>query len=96
MSIGLSFLPVAMLTLLDAAAFVLLLALLQRIWGSKRLPAPFPPGPKGYPLIGNLFDVPPAAPWLTFANWGDVYGRSMFISSLKSHLLTTDRQIGVH
>lgn len=84
MSIGLSFLPVAMLgtsfelTLLDAAAFVLLLSLLQRIWVSK-LPAPFPPGPKGYPLIGNFFDVPPAAPWLTFATWGDVYGWSLSI-----------------
>lgn len=89
MSIELFFFPVAMLatgyelTLLDAIAFVLLLALVQRIWGAKRLPAPFPPGPKGYPLIGNLFDVPPVAPWLTFAEWGDVYGRSLFISLSK-------------
>jgi hypothetical protein len=34
-----------------------------------------PPGPKGLPLVGNIFDMPSEKEWLTFARWGDTYGR---------------------
>jgi hypothetical protein len=37
---------------------------------------PLPPGPKGYPLIGNVLDMPTNRPWLTFADWGSKYGMS--------------------
>ena len=42
----------------------------------RRNPAglPYPPGPKGYPIIGNLFDMPSEKEWLTFAEWGAKYG----------------------
>ncbi|EMD40089.1 hypothetical protein CERSUDRAFT_45215 [Gelatoporia subvermispora B] len=33
-----------------------------------------PPGPKGLPFIGNLFDMPLDYPWKTFAKWGEEYG----------------------
>ena len=34
-----------------------------------------PPGPPGIPLpfVGNLFDMPKEAPWLTFLKWGREY-----------------------
>ena len=35
---------------------------------------PLPPGPKGYPLIGNLFDFPITAPWLVYEEWCKTYG----------------------
>lgn len=35
---------------------------------------PLPPGPKGYPLIGNLFDVPTERQWEAWAEWGKKYG----------------------
>ncbi|KAF9029997.1 cytochrome P450 [Hymenopellis radicata] len=35
---------------------------------------PLPPGPKGLPLIGNLFDRPLHHAWLTYTHWGSVYG----------------------
>ena len=38
----------------------------------KRLP--YPPGPKGYPIIKNLLDVPTDKPWLTYHEWGKTYG----------------------
>ncbi|KAF9247139.1 cytochrome P450 [Melanogaster broomeanus] len=43
---------------------------------TKRNPAPFPPGPKGLPLVGNLADMPSVKPWLTFTEWGQKYGKS--------------------
>ncbi len=35
---------------------------------------PFPPGPRGYPIIGSLFDFPTDKPWLTYEKWFKVYG----------------------
>lgn len=35
---------------------------------------PLPPGPKGYPIIGNLLDLPPDKPWVTFHEWSKIYG----------------------
>ncbi|TEB35555.1 cytochrome P450 [Coprinellus micaceus] len=36
--------------------------------------AQLPPGPGGYPLIGNLLDMPTEQEWLTFAQWGETWG----------------------
>ncbi|TFY81773.1 hypothetical protein EWM64_g2232 [Hericium alpestre] len=32
------------------------------------------PGPKGYPLVGNLFDLPMEHEYYTFSKWGREYG----------------------
>ena len=37
----------------------------------RRRPAlPFPPGPKGLPILGNALDMPRESPWLTYWQWG--------------------------
>ncbi|KAF7344988.1 Cytochrome P450 [Mycena venus] len=41
-----------------------------------------PPGPKGYPVIGNVFDMPASQSWKTFAKWGERYGGIMSITLL--------------
>jgi hypothetical protein len=38
-----------------------------------------PPGPKGLPWVGNIFDMPSEKEWLTFAKWGETYGRLLAI-----------------
>jgi hypothetical protein len=32
------------------------------------------PGPRGYPIIGNVFDMPKSREWLHWARHKDVYG----------------------
>ena len=37
---------------------------------------PLPPGPKGYPILGNLFDIPIDKAWLVYNEWRKTYGKS--------------------
>jgi len=53
---------------------------------SKRRPAPFPPGPKPLPVIGNMFDMHSTKPWLTFADWAK-YG--VYQISLNTFIMVT-------
>lgn len=41
---------------------------------TKKNPAQYPPGPPGWPLIGNI-GMPYVKPWLVFAEWGKKYGK---------------------
>ncbi|KAJ7729931.1 cytochrome P450 [Mycena metata] len=43
---------------------------------------PLPPGPRGLPLIGNVFDVPKAREWLAFAEMGRKYGSDIISLNL--------------
>ena len=36
-----------------------------------------PPGPRRFPLIGNLLQMPVDTPWLTFSDWRKEYGESL-------------------
>ncbi|KAF9026341.1 cytochrome P450 [Hymenopellis radicata] len=58
---------------------------LHRIWVAKRRPPP--PGPKGWPVIGNLFDLPKEKEWVTWAKWGDQYGNVTSVNVLGTTLV---------
>ncbi|KAG2032312.1 cytochrome P450 [Suillus americanus] len=53
----------------------------------KKNPASYPPGPRGWPLIGNILDVPRVKPWLTFTEWGKKYGDITHIEVLGRHII---------
>ncbi|KAI0313581.1 cytochrome P450 [Amylostereum chailletii] len=47
-----------------------------------------PPGPKGWPLIGNIFDIPKHAQWLAYANWAREYGSPLIhVKMLGTHIV---------
>ncbi|KAK7029931.1 cytochrome P450 [Favolaschia claudopus] len=56
------------------------LAIWLRLYYSRNKKMHLPPGPKGYPLIGNFFDMPPTQSWITFAEWGQKYGGIMSVT----------------
>jgi len=41
---------------------------------SQRSQVLYPPGPPGFPFLGNLFQLETTKPWHAFAKWKDTYG----------------------
>ena len=74
-------------------AFFVTVALLAAAWLLHRRLSrnpkglPLPPGPKPYPIIGNLFDVPREAAWKGFAKWSDTYGQSLLSLTVVASLM---------
>ncbi|KAK0480062.1 cytochrome P450 [Armillaria novae-zelandiae] len=66
------------LLLLASLGGVLLYRLLSSI---RRRRLPLPPGPKGLPLIGNLWDAPTEFPWRTYAQWTATYGDIFYLDT---------------
>ena len=46
-------------------------------WSLQKSRKNYPPGPKGYPLIGNLLDMPTTKEHITFAEWKKTYGKNV-------------------
>ncbi|KAG2120450.1 cytochrome P450 [Suillus discolor] len=53
----------------------------------RKKPAPYPPGPPGFLLVGNVLDMPKIRPWLTFVEWGKKYGDISHIQVLGQHFI---------
>ncbi|KZS90971.1 cytochrome P450 [Sistotremastrum niveocremeum HHB9708] len=53
--------------------------------GSRRLP--YPPGPKGAPLIGNVLQIPLKGPWVKWAEWAAEYGDIFYLNTLGQSLV---------
>ena len=39
--------------------------------------ARLPPGPRGWPIVGNVTDMPKQQEWVTFSKWAKHYGASL-------------------
>lgn len=57
----------------DYVAFLglLILTLTATMAGRKR--RRLPPGPRGLPILGNIFNVPTDRPWLDYLRWSRQY-----------------------
>ena len=52
---------------------------------------PLPLGPEGFPVIGNLLDMPSNREWITHAEWKDKYGQhDCFVSRTATDTYTGD------
>ncbi|KZT21922.1 cytochrome P450 [Neolentinus lepideus HHB14362 ss-1] len=77
---------------LDAAVLVVFSAIvgLLAVWFSfrkRRSDKTVPPGPKGWPLLGNLFDIPQSSAWYTFTAWRKEYGNIVYLNVLGRPIL---------
>ena len=72
--------------ILAALFFILLSRQLIKSSSGNPKGLPLPPGPKGYPLIGSVFDMPIDKPWLVYDEWFKKYGKSesLIVGSLSS------------
>ena len=62
-----------------------------RTWVARRkanpMGLPYPPGPKPYPLLGNVFDLPASYYWLMYAEWHKIYGDIVHIEAFGRRLI---------
>ena len=66
-------------TLIAASLCVAASLALALKWRSNRGRPPYPPGPKGYPLIGNILDLPKDIPvWQAFISLGRKFSKCPF------------------
>ncbi|KAF8885510.1 cytochrome P450 [Infundibulicybe gibba] len=45
------------------------------------------PGPRGLPFFGNLFQIPNAHSWETYAKWRETYGDAIYVSALGNSIV---------
>lgn len=76
-------------TTLVLALCVLIFTFLWLKWAYAVNP-PLPPGPKGYPIIGNVYDVPSSMPWISFQKMAKIYGMYFVLN----YLDRTERILG--
>jgi len=54
----------------------------------KRSPLlPLPPGPHGYPVIGNVYDIPQEYAWIAYSKWAKKYGNIMHFNIFGTHTI---------
>jgi hypothetical protein len=59
--------------LATSALALAFLSYCRKYWLNRSLP-PLPPGPTPFPMVGNVFNLDAARPWLTFNAWRSTYG----------------------
>lgn len=77
--LSLSVAVVMELSALDVAVYTSILLLFRWIHTRRvKNELPYPPGPRGLPIVGNIMDVPANPAWYTYIRWGKDYSESLF------------------
>ena len=58
------------------AAAIIAIILVARSLNLRKRKGPMPPGPAGWPILGNALDVPLDYSWHAFAKWAERWGES--------------------
>ncbi|ESK85381.1 cytochrome p450 [Moniliophthora roreri MCA 2997] len=66
-------------TLISTLAYVLVLVCAWRIYLKFKGPRNLPPGPKGYPIVGNFFQLNMNRLWHSLVEWKKIYGDIVYI-----------------
>ncbi|KAI0264161.1 CyP450 monooxygenase [Gloeopeniophorella convolvens] len=73
-----------------AAFFVTVLLYVTR---RTRRNLPYPPGPKRWPIIGNLLDLPSRDEWITYKKWSDEYGSDIVhVDAAGTHIVVVNSE----
>ena len=59
-------------------AALLIAVILVAVVSLNRARRTLPPGPKGLPILGNIFDVPKEFEWLAYTRWSREFRTSLF------------------
>jgi hypothetical protein len=76
-------------SLFDAGLGLALVFLLWKIVSRSRFSQSrtYPPGPKGWPIIGNLLEMPKEKAWTVFTQLSKEYGASPFVVFMKYNVI---------
>ncbi len=59
-----------------AVTFAAIVAICLVYLYQRRNRLPYPPGPRGFPIFGNIFDIPEKRQWLTYGRWSQEFSES--------------------
>lgn len=69
----------SLFTRADVGVFVVAATVLFAVYLKQRNRDPYPPGPKGLPIIGNILDIPEKKPWVAYRDWSRKMGRLFYV-----------------
>ncbi|KAF9560813.1 putative CyP450 monooxygenase [Agrocybe pediades] len=83
-------------------ALAILVVLVTYAWRRRSRNVLLPPGPPGYPIIGNVYDIPQGYAWQTYNEWAKTYGdifrfevfgqTTIILNSLKAAMELLDKR----